>query len=663
MTESAYTLDAIQTIHAQWHRSEERLARVRLLIEQGDRALAKSELRALVSIDPDYPVAQYEYARLLADDGDATAAVEHALLAMELGLTQPSVFAFANELAATMSDARDLSERIAAFNPPDTPTVTLAMIAKNEEEYLAQCLKSVEGIVTQIVVVDTGSSDATVEIATRLGAQVEHFAWQDDFALARNESLKHATGEWVLWLDADEELTSESREWLLRLLRDESVGGAHLRIDNLMGHKTVPFLTTRLWRNHATVRFKQPIHEQVFWAIAPYARRTGRQIVEARDVVIKHYGYQPSVASKRGKDKRNLDLLRKLVQREPDNAYALFHYAGSLREQGERDEALRQFRKWEPMAMRQHEAQNHWLRVGFANYAGALNDGGQFSDAISLVDRALEKSGETASLRFQKAYALHRVGQHEDALAELHRAENVPRDVNASVESIEFQPLLVPMLTAEIYLALDRQDDAKALFEEALRLAPNDPRPRCSLARLHISAGDLDRASDELEKALSEHPEEPQTLATLAQVELFRLNLDRAIDLLTKAAPLDPQGEVARMLGEAHLLNGDREGAFEAWRAASVSKTGAKTLLELSDGNANALRDLDETKTRDEFWSLVARTLTLSAKRPLPGIRFVEALTDRVGSDTRYQALRADLMRVFLQRRYREGIQRLRGGM
>jgi hypothetical protein len=87
----------------------------------------------------------------------------------------------------------------------------------------------------------------------------------------------------------------------------------------------VPFLTTRLWRRHPAIRFKLPVHEQILWAIGIVGRRYGRRIVEAHDVILKHYGYLPNVASERKKDVRNLHLLEMLVKREPENAYALFH--------------------------------------------------------------------------------------------------------------------------------------------------------------------------------------------------------------------------------------------------------------------------------------------------------------------------------------------------
>ncbi len=88
--------------------------------------------------------------------------------------------------------------------------LSVCMIVRDEEKVLSRCLKSVEGIADELIVVDTGSKDNTITIAKDFDARVFHFEWCDDFAAARNESLKHATGDWILQIDADEELPASS---------------------------------------------------------------------------------------------------------------------------------------------------------------------------------------------------------------------------------------------------------------------------------------------------------------------------------------------------------------------------------------------------------------------------------------------------------------------
>src|SRR3972149_5420178 len=147
------------------------------------------------------------------------------------------------------------------------PSVSLCMIVKNEETYLADSLKSAKPFVDEIIVVDTGSTDSTVEIAQAFGAKVVHFPWRDDFAAARNESLRHATGDWVLVMDADERLTQGSGElieglsrapadivgYIVKLLWPKEGDGGMVRLGWL----------TRLFRNWIGVEYRGIIHEEV----------------------------------------------------------------------------------------------------------------------------------------------------------------------------------------------------------------------------------------------------------------------------------------------------------------------------------------------------------------------------------------------------------------
>src|SRR3989344_3837469 len=98
-------------------------------------------------------------------------------------------------------------------------TISLCMIARNEELYLEQCLNSVKDLADEIIIVDTGSTDKTKEIAKKFGAKVFDFKWVDDFSAARNESLKHAAKDWILVLDADETLDEKGKKAIKELAK------------------------------------------------------------------------------------------------------------------------------------------------------------------------------------------------------------------------------------------------------------------------------------------------------------------------------------------------------------------------------------------------------------------------------------------------------------
>ena len=136
--------------------------------------------------------------------------------------------------------------------------LSLCMIVKNEEASLPQTLNSVKAIVDEMIVLDTGSTDGTVEVAKALGAEVYHFGWCNDFAVARNEALKYVRGKWVLVLDADEVLTPEIVPQIEEAIKNERYLVINL-IRYEVGATQCPYsLVSRLFRNHPEVNFSRP---------------------------------------------------------------------------------------------------------------------------------------------------------------------------------------------------------------------------------------------------------------------------------------------------------------------------------------------------------------------------------------------------------------------
>jgi len=203
-----------------------------------------------------------------------------------------------------------------------TNSLSLCMIVRNEGEYLFDCLNSVKGIADEIIVVDTGSTDNTIEIARSFGAQLHNFTWIDDFSAARNYSIKFARCDWILWVDADERLLAESIPEMKKLLKSEQKAVIYrVQVRNRMQNDDYQYLSVahRLFTNHHGISFSGRIHEQ----ISPSAAKLQ---VNERDsnIILDHLGYGLSVEEMTVKFQRNEKLLLRLVKDEPQNAYA--HY-------------------------------------------------------------------------------------------------------------------------------------------------------------------------------------------------------------------------------------------------------------------------------------------------------------------------------------------------
>ncbi|NOZ28628.1 MAG: tetratricopeptide repeat protein [Chloroflexi bacterium] len=234
--------------------------------------------------------------------------------------------------------------------PKEWPSISVCMIVRDEEETLGRCLDSLGDLASQIVVVDTGSQDRTVEIARAYGAEVHYFEWIDDFSAARNESLRHARGEWILWLDADDELSPRAVAQIKYAVASGWADAYTLRVVSHLpdGAQDIGF-HTRLFRNGLGIRFYGRIHESVY----PDLVAKGLRSLDT-DITVVHHGYEEDPEVLKRKHARNLPYLEKELERHPDNA-SLWCYVGlaklSLGDEVGGEEALRRVVEDEPMGL------------------------------------------------------------------------------------------------------------------------------------------------------------------------------------------------------------------------------------------------------------------------------------------------------------------------
>lgn len=228
-------------------------------------------------------------------------------------------------------------------------TISLCMIVKDEAASLAITLDSARAWVDEVVVVDTGSTDATREVAQARGAQVYDFPWGDDFAAARNASLARATGDWVLVLDADEVLLPQVGQLLRDLDRGQPLGeiaAADVLALNLLrlelGAPQSPYtLITRCFRRLPTVSFYRPYHETVDDSLAALQGQEPRwQVVTLTTVAIHHRGYDPAVVVQRGKFERARQAMVTYLASHPDDAYLANKLAALYIQSDQTDQAL-----------------------------------------------------------------------------------------------------------------------------------------------------------------------------------------------------------------------------------------------------------------------------------------------------------------------------------
>ncbi|HYV38483.1 MAG TPA: glycosyltransferase [Gemmataceae bacterium] len=357
--------------------------------------------------------------------------------------------------------------------------VSLCMIVRNEQQHLEACLKSVADLVDEMIVVDTGSTDNTKDIAARCGAKVFDFQWTESFAAARNESIKHATGDWILWLDADERLDDVNRgrvRNLLSNLKDENVAYVMRQFSRLqaVAPAAVQVGQVRLFRNRPDIRWQYRVHEQILLAV-----RNAGGLPCLTDIVIDHAGYSdPPVQG--SKVDRNRRLLELELKEHPDDAFVLYNL-GAVRLTQERCmEALELFQR----SLNQSQPDNALVRKLYALMTRAHHKLGCKDEAMTACSNGLSNFPDDGELLFWQAILLHEQKDLSGAAASLESLLRARPTQNFTSIDAGLYTYRARHFLAEICLELNRPKDAENHWLVALEQCPTFTPARIELAKL-----------------------------------------------------------------------------------------------------------------------------------------------------------------------------------
>lgn len=260
--------------------------------------------------------------------------------------------------------------------------LTLSMIVKNEEANLRECLESVAGIVDEIILVDTGSTDATIKIAKEFDAKIYHFNWINDFSAARNFALSKSTGDWILYLDADERLDVRSKQELLHFLNNKNLVGVNCLINNVDEITGTPKFMKyiRFFRNSANIHFTGKAHEQIEMSLV----QNNYSIIDSKIEII-HLGYNVEESELKKKAERNLMPLLEEYQ-ENHSSYYAFQLANTYKVLGDKESEM----KYHQIAISDPELKNEYKAVGFLTLADYSLRENNVNLALKYVNSGLD---------------------------------------------------------------------------------------------------------------------------------------------------------------------------------------------------------------------------------------------------------------------------------
>lgn len=391
--------------------------------------------------------------------------------------------------------------------------ITACLIVKDEEAYLERCLKSLRGKVDEIVVVDTGSTDRTVEIASKYKAKIVPFQWTNSFSDARNESLKHATSDWILWIDADEELVCSNKTKLKKMVTADIFDVFLVKITSFTGSITNHAdsntnFAIRLFKNCPRFRYTGRIHEQ----IVSQEQADDTRIGSLDCLELLHYGYLTEIKESKHKFQRNKELLEVELRENPNDAFQWFNLGMEYYSEMDYKEAMSCFEK----SMSLIHPQTYYYPRLLRNASNTLCLLQEYEKAEALCKQSIQLFPDYTDLWYVLSSVFDGQNKVEEAIGCLEKCLQLG-------ESQKFESLKGVGTYKALYL----------------------------LSGLYSKSGNTSKAIETLNQGASAYPQTLQFFTDLSQLYLKTNQVSQAASILKKGARFHPQlVEVAKRAEE-----------------------------------------------------------------------------------------------------------------
>lgn len=432
------------------------------------------------------------------------------------------------------------------------PKLTLCMVVRNEELLLPRCLESVKDLVDEMIIVDTGSTDRTVQIAEQAGAIVIHEPWEQNFSKPINRALREAKGEWILRLDGDEELVAEDKGKLRKLMTDPKGEGYILSIISLLNDQNVveeevsSFI--RVFRNRPEYVYEGLIHEQVILSIY---RRDPNAVVKSTDVRIKHYGYLKEISDAKDKGNRNREITLEAIKREPDNGFLRFYMGVEYRRSNEREQAAVQFVE----AMKMLDPKMPWASRCIQAYTTVLMELGIWDQAMSVVEEGIRLYSDYTDLVYLRGVIHHQRGDHLAAVSDFAKciAMGDPVGLNYVVsKGIGGYKSYYALGLA--YRTLGKYEEAVAAYEKSYQLFSTRSGPLYEIAAIQQNRQSILWLCQYLENIMPQQKKEKYPV--IADILLSLREYEAAEKYIAEMVSHDPNYQFHYLLGGCYRKRG-----------------------------------------------------------------------------------------------------------
>lgn len=376
--------------------------------------------------------------------------------------------------------------------------LSVCLIVRNEEEFLLNSIESIKDIADEIIVIDTGSSDTTINIAKKFGAIIVKKTWEYDFAKARNHYIEIARGKWILSIDADERLDPKGAAIIRNLITrkvDEICAYSfkfhnYTDKDKAVKH-TIQFIA-RLFPNLPNLRYKGRLHEQILFT------DTGLhpEIIKVDDVIIHHYGSDPRVVVSRNKYRRNEEILLRAIEEEPENWFHRFNYGFILFSEKQFIKAIEHFELAETLAdknrIKGFESTNYLYR------AWVYYELRQFENAIWFCNKAIQQGDNYYDIYFTLGKAYLEAKMEKKGIEALKKAQFDGNKIPPTTRSIDegIPRWRAANEIASYYIKIQDYEKAEYFLKKIEGYKAQDPGIFMNIFNAAIGSGDIEKAKN-----------------------------------------------------------------------------------------------------------------------------------------------------------------------
>ncbi|MGK7948983.1 MAG: tetratricopeptide repeat protein [Xenococcaceae cyanobacterium] len=392
--------------------------------------------------------------------------------------------------------------------------LSLCTIVKNEEQSLPKCLETVRDLVDDIVILDTGSTDKTVEIAEQFGAKVHYFEWCNDFAIARNEALRYVESEWVLVLDADEALNPAIAPQLKQVIASDDNLVVNL-IRQEVGAAQSPYsLVSRLFRRHRDIKFTRPYHALIDDSVREILTKEPQwRVINLEEVAILHYGYQAEAINSLDKYTRARVMMEKFLATHPHDPYVCSKLGALYLQSGSVKTGI----KFLKQGLKSNLADPPVLFELYYSLGNAYNRKLDYERAKKQYQKAIE----------QPILPILKIGAYNNLGSLLLNLGNLQEARQALLQTIKLDPnfALGYYNLGMVLKSMGQTDKAIAAYQKAIELNPNYAPAYQNLGVVFYKTGYMKESIETFQRAIALYEQQNPQLARELRQNLKRIGL------------------------------------------------------------------------------------------------------------------------------------------